>query len=339
VIRKLLLFIILTFVTFWFAGSYLIKYRVTSIIKQLDTDNIKITYDKLVISGFPKMWKIEIIAPQIRLIDHTSVHDLHIPKLLCLLDFSFKKMKLLLERDFYYQQLVKGQIKEYKIHAADNDNIVISLKLDQPLYQLSDQTQLTTIIKSFELNNTSLTVSNNDQNIFDINDLGIFVAANLLADSEDILLRMKAVYKSKNETLNFNSAVIDFDALFKFIKNTDNTTLYNKGFTINNLHIGFEEAKVNLHGTMNLSKGKLPQGRFFVNLNNYNEVVDKLMPDNFIISKPILKKLITRAVSIDSNLNNSSNIVIPNDAQFDIVFSEKGINIGSINLLDLKIDN
>ncbi|WP_316354603.1 hypothetical protein [Candidatus Trichorickettsia mobilis] len=337
-IRKLLLFIILTFVTFWFAGAYLIKYRVTSIIKQLDTDNIKITYDKLAISGFPKMWKIEIIAPQIRLIDHTSVHDLHIPKLLCLLDFSFKKMKLLLEPVFHYQQLVKDQIKEYKIHAADT-NIIISLKLDQPLYQLSDQAQLATIIKSFELNNTSLTVSNNHQDIFDINDLGIFVAASLLADSEDILLRMKAVYKSKNETLNLNSAVIDFDALFKFVKNTDNTTLYNKGFTINNLHIGLEKAKVNLHGTMNLSKGTLPQGRFFVNLNNYNEVVDKLVPDNFIISRPIFKKLITRAVSIDSNLNNSSNIVIPNDAQFDIVFSEKGINIGSINLLDLKVDN
>ena len=85
---------------------------------------------------------------------------------------------------------------------------------------------MATIIKFFELNNTSLTVSNNDQNIFDINDLRVYVAANILADSEDIFLRMKAVNKSKNETPNLNSAVVVFDALFKFIKNTDNTTTF-----------------------------------------------------------------------------------------------------------------
>ena len=113
---------------------------------------------------------------------------------------------------------------------------------------------MATIIKSFELNNTSLTVSNNDQNIFDINDLRVFVAANILADSEDIFLRMKAVYKSKNETPNLNSAVVVFDTLFKFIKNTDNTTFINKGFTINNLHIVHEEAKVNLNSTINSAK-------------------------------------------------------------------------------------
>ena len=75
-------------------------YRVTSIMKQLDTDNIKVTYDKLVISGFPKMRKIEIIALKIRLIDHTIVHAVHILKLLCFVEFRFQKNEIIIGMGF-----------------------------------------------------------------------------------------------------------------------------------------------------------------------------------------------------------------------------------------------
>lgn len=341
-IRKIILFITLAFSVLWFAGAYLIKNRVALIIQQLETDNLKISYDKLTISGFPKIWKIEIIGPHIKLIERTSAYDIHVQKLQCSLDSSFKEVKLLFGHDLQYNQSIKDKIRKYTIHATDN--IILSFKFDQPLYQLSNYEQLQSYLKSFNTNNKLLIIRDDTHHIFDIKELVISVIHNFAIDIEGIVLSLKATYDKVDDKISGTSApLINFDAIFKTRKTVNSDAMHNNTmFVANDLQVIFDDAKLRLQGSVNLTKDQLPNGRIFVNLNNYNSIIDSLVPDSLIMSRAALKTLIAKITDHNINIDRDDLDKVfgaQDDVQFDIVLSEKGVNIGSINLLEFKLND
>ena len=63
---------------------------------------------------------------------------------------------------------------------------------------------------------------------------------------------------------------------------------------------------------------------------DYENLVNILVPDDFIFSKSYMKRFIAKASAID--FSNA----ITNKANFDIEFSDKGIVLGNVNLLEQK---
>ena len=90
-IRRIILYISLSFITFWFTGVYLIKYRVAALIKNSGSDNIKLSYDDIRVSGFPSRWEIRIIAPKVTFIDSINSRELSSKSLFIYLTSALKK--------------------------------------------------------------------------------------------------------------------------------------------------------------------------------------------------------------------------------------------------------
>lgn len=80
-IRKILLFICLAYTIIWFAIAYTIKSNVVSTINNSETDNIKISYSQIKISGFPSRLQISLIDPKIKFIEHVNSKELSTEKI------------------------------------------------------------------------------------------------------------------------------------------------------------------------------------------------------------------------------------------------------------------
>ncbi|MFV9848031.1 MAG: hypothetical protein AB8U06_06270, partial [Rickettsia aeschlimannii] len=66
-IRKILLFVFLAFTIIWFATAYTIKNNVVSLIKNSESDNLKISYNAVKFSGYPFNWEITVTDPKVKL--------------------------------------------------------------------------------------------------------------------------------------------------------------------------------------------------------------------------------------------------------------------------------
>lgn len=68
-IRKILLLISLVVIVLWFAGAHFIKGRLISAITELSSDNVKISYQEIAVSGFPLAWEVEFLSPKVTVVD------------------------------------------------------------------------------------------------------------------------------------------------------------------------------------------------------------------------------------------------------------------------------
>ena len=81
---------------------------------------------------------------------------------------------------------------------------------------------------------------------------------------------------------------------------------------------------------MALARNDAPKGKISVKLVEYENLVNILVPDDFIFSKSYVKRFIAKAAAIE--FSNA----ITNKVNFDIEFSDKGIVLGNANLLEQK---
>ena len=72
------------------------------------------------------------------------------------------------------------------------------------------------------------------------------------------------------------------------------------------------------------------EGKLSIHMVRYEDLVDLILPDDFIFSKPYVKKIIAKAAAIE--FSNE----IATEVNFDIELTDKGITLGRVNLFDLK---
>ncbi|ADE29709.1 RP198 family tick cell line-upregulated protein [Rickettsia prowazekii] len=340
-IRKILLLVFLAFTIIWFATAYTIKNNIVNLIKNSESDNLRIYYNAIKFSGYPFNWKINITDPKVKLIDHINSKEFICKNIVIDISFSTKRATLnfgpFIQIDNYGDKPFT-----YNVHSDNNINGIS--KFNKPLYKVSQDDSLKEILKSIKLNNKTLSIFKDNQEIFKINDLAFLIKKHNLASQENISLFLNMHYYSEKDILNFKNANLDMATSFKFAKNgkdaaiLENLNIERFIFTCDN------ESKVNLNGTLQFFANKLPKGILSFELENYNSIVDKLLPNSILFSKKTIKTIIAKAMNktSDEQLNtdkNDTNSVYNNikNAKFDIAFSDKGINIGSMNLLELTL--
>ncbi|MGX6960535.1 MAG: hypothetical protein ACIPMY_04900 [Rickettsia endosymbiont of Pentastiridius leporinus] len=344
-IRKILIFVFLAFTIVWFAVAYTIKNNVINLIKNSETDNLKISYNNVKFSGYPFHWKITIIDPKVKLIDHVNSKEFSSENVILTITYSTKKAALnfgpfIRENDNYSDKIFTYDMRS-------NEDIKGITKFNKPLYKISKDDDLQEIIKSIKLNNKSLLIFKDNQEIFKINDLDFFISKKDLDKNERISLVLNMNYESEQDIANFKNANIEMSAFLTFTPDSENSAIL-QDINIDKLVFTCDkDAKINLNGTLQFFANKLPEGKLSFELENYNSIVDKLLPHNILFSKKIIKTIIAKAINkapgenlmIDQQKSTDLNSAYNNieKAKFDIEFSDKGINIGSINLLELRL--
>ena len=342
-IRKILLFVFLIFTIIWFAVAYTIKNNIVSLIKNSGSDNLKISYNAVKFSGYPLHWKITIVDPKIKLIDHINSKEFTSENITLNIAFSTKKAvfdfgRFIKEVDNYSDKVLTYDMRS-------NEDIKGIGKFNKSLYKLSKDSNLKDIIKSIQLNNKAFFIFKDEEEIFTIKDLAFFIRKQNLASDENIFLLLNMNYNSEKDIVNFKNANLTIAASLKFVENKEDSPIL-QNFTIERFILTCDnDSKINLNGALQFFANKLPEGKLSFELENYNSIADKLLPNNIIFSKKIVKAIIAKAVdkTYDAVLNTDakelydSNLASNTEkAKFNIEFSDKGINIGSINLLELQ---
>ena len=106
----------------------------------------------------------------------------------------------------------------------------------------------------------------------------------------------------------------------------------NKGITLNE-YLQLITNKVD--GVLKLAKTSLPKGKMNITMNQYQDVVDLLVPEDFMISKSYIKKIIAKATMASLNKVASNDDALEFEVNFSDNFSASyngSIHVNGANL-------
>ncbi len=316
-IRKILFSIFVSFIILWFASSYLIRNRTISLIESLNSDNFKISYEDLEMYNFPFLWKVKVLAPKITFVDRLGSTEVFFKYF----NFSFSLNLKNLDVDLgsYAEGTLKSGEEEIVYTFESKGPSIVKVSFDQPLYLISKQEKFERSLNKIECKVEGITGKKDKEEYFKIGNID----SSIKKETEDSRLSFKASYEGKLEVTGFRRADIDFDILFskgdKF-----------KKFIADKFYLKLEDSTFSMTGSAKLEQGAFPEGKFSVDIENYDAFIEKIIPDDFIISRNNFKTMI-------ANIIQTLRKKVPEgNAKFDLEFSSDGIKIDSINLFNIK---
>lgn len=337
-IRKIIFFIILIFTFCWFAGAYYIKNSTNNLITNLESDNIKISYQNIEVLGFPGLWQIKFTEPKIKFIHHINFRELSTTELIWTIDPTLSKADIVLIGGIKQQHELNNQQTEFFINSKDKIRALI--KFNKSLYKITPKENLLNILKKFEFKNNLLTFSLEEKEKFHLADINLKIYKE---KHEDLALKLSTQYIEKENFIPFKRATFSLDLIQSIQNSTEERIELAKIIKINSLFLDLGDSNIKLNGNIQFFKNGLPSGRICINLINFNEFINKIIPSNFIISKSVFKNVILNALQEDMVLEQQNDILqdyhTQNDAKFDIEFSKKGIYVGSTNIIDFQSED
>ncbi len=200
-IRKILLFIAIIYSIVWFIIAYTIQGNIINSIKNLETDNIKISYNQIKFFGFPKHLRIRLVNPKVKFINHVNSKLISAEQITFLFDFSFKKVSLILEKAINQQKSFDSKSIGYSIHSEKD--ITALIKFNKPVYRLSHGDNIKSIIKCIQINNKLLSIIQESKEVFNIADLFFLINKIKSKDGDNIALQLRLLYFCPTKILKF----------------------------------------------------------------------------------------------------------------------------------------
>ncbi len=329
-IRKIAIALVVLFVIAWIVLAHFAKSKLISLIDNSQTDNIKLSYTDTSIGGFPFSWKIRFTSPKITIINHVISREISSDYLNCTFDYKLGNARLDFGKVLYYSSASDEAPVDYKLYSQEN--ITASVDLIDIIYKIDLPNSLRKIVRNVEFDNPSLVaLNNNGEELFNLSGLGLKFTNNLVETTENFSLKLLGHYKSSSNNLNVGSVNLALDA--NYVINNSNITAvdsFDRKIELTNAKIDLDNASCDLKGSVILARNDLPKGKISVELVNYETLADILVPDDFIFSKPYVKRFIAKAAAIE--FSNE----VTNKVKFDIEFSDKGIALGHVNLVEQK---
>jgi hypothetical protein len=156
--------------------------------------------------------------------------------------------------------------------------------------------------------------------------------SNVTESAQHFALKLTGDYKSSFNGRSISNAngVLDANYIISDISNLETKNSFDHKIELVQAKLNLDNASCDLKGFVALARNSLPQGKISVELVDYENLVDILLPDDFIFSKPYVKRFIAKAAAIEFS-NEATNKV-----NFDVEFSNKGISLGRVNLREQK---
>ena len=299
-------------------SAHLIKYNTVKFIENSDTDNIKISYDKVAISGFPFSWNIIFHSMKITSIEKDGLNEVLLENVS--IRYYLYRTKIALGNIISFNDARNPEYtKSHKILSKTEHNIDINY--DIPIFQI----QVDDIFKnitSLEFNVSPTKYSSEGQLKFEIAEGYLKVNKSIVQNKE--IFKIKAATDAvilNNNNLNLQ-LLLDTNYIIPLVSEIESNNLeaeYDYRIILNKLLIKSDQSMLNLSGALNFKKEMAPIGKLKIIFKNYPSLIDELLPDNFIISKTEINNFI----DTNAKYENEGDL-----SYFNIIFSPQGIETG-----------
>ncbi len=335
-IRKILFLSIVLIAIVWLAGAHYIKNKVLDSLDSLGSDNIEVSYSDTSIGGFPFLWSFTLLEPKITLINQSSIGELSTEEVRFYFNYDLSSVRVQLPKKIGYKENQAEISYDYSL-ISDN-RITADISFVEPLLFIKKDIIDVEYIRSFDLSIPFVKNILDNRDIFHIKTSKLqFNRKDVGDDIAEYDVKLTGEYKSLASYLKLDKANLLFDASYivsndSFIEKSDRD--FDHKIKVRKGLFQFDNAFVDISGVVKLTRASLPQGKIKVSMAQYQDVVDLLVPEDFMISKSYIKKVIAKATMPSLNKVASNEDVIG----FEIDFSNNGVSIGDLNLLELNID-
>jgi len=332
VIRKIILFIIVALVVTWLAGAHIIKNRLIMIAEDASSDNIKFSYQDTKISGFPFSWQVTFISPKLTITDQKSLREIFIPSLNTKFDYSMQGVVFNSGQIIYCNDIQGPLVQEYQF-ISDQD-ISVNAYFTESLYFMDSALQWKDFISAIKFDLSSIKMDLAGREIFTMSDIQVRSRQEQNDFISSMQLKLVGNYSASASYLNVSKAhlLVDLSYLINnHLLESEGKIDFDRKLKLSKIKLYLDNASLDLSGVLNLTRSSLPHGELDVSLVQYHDVINAVVPDDFMFSADYIKKIIAKATLSDAN-NDSNNV------EFKVRFSDKGISVGTLNLLELKVE-
>lgn len=315
--RKILLSIIL-YLAVWTLSAHLIKYNTVKFLENSDTDNIKISYDKVAISGFPFAWNIIFHSMKITSIEKDGLNEVLLDNVS--VRYYLYRIKIAGGNIISFNDAKDpGYTKNHEILSNTAHNIEINY--DIPIFQLQVDDILKNIT-SLEFNIAPVKYSSEGELKFETTQGYLRVNKSQTQHKEIFKIQAAAdaiISNNKNLNLQLLLNTHYIIPLSPEIESNNLETQYDYRVIINKFLIKSGQSMLNLSGALNFKKEMAPIGKLKIIFKNHSSLIDELLPEHFVISKTQLNNFIETNSKYENDGESS---------YFNIIFSPQGIETG-----------
>lgn len=330
-IRKIILAFAFLFVIIWLGGAHFLKSKLIDFINSSGNDNLKISYSDTSIAGFPFSWKIKFASPKITIIDQDVSRELYADNLVCVFGYSLRSASLNFGKILHYTVQGDQAPEEYLVESPQN--MSIDIDFSKAFYKAEVADSIWKLFRNVSFVNESIIVlSDKSKELLDFGSVNLAISEQLAEDNtKHIQVKLGGNYKALFEGRKVDNAVVALEVNYIIAEGEAVASLgFDRKIELIKARFGFNEYYCDFKGGVNLSRTSSPKGRISAELVGYEALADILVPDDFVVSSSYMKKLIAKAAAIETGTTKVDKI------NLDIEFSENGINLGQVNLLDLK---
>lgn len=319
----------------WVYGVQVIRMKISNVFDGVKSENIHVTYRDIKIGGIPyTLWNADIAHLALFITDSKGEHKFFSEKSNISFDFKMENATFDFGKEIEYTVMKNGGEKtHYKI--SSDENITANILFTRSCSGLFTYEELVNNIRGISSNIAQLSwkIGKKEvKDIFEIDNLKLHLVKNVQENFDDVDIKIELNYKSLFDVTKIREAKVFVDSEF-LINRTNGTDKGNSDFdrklTVSDFLIQADDASMRMNGQLYLKHRDLPHGMLNISMNKYAELVYLMIPDEFIISQSYLTNIIEKASSQNNDLNNIEN------ANFDITFSDRGVEIGSINIVRL----
>ena len=328
-IRKVILFLIIVLVTLWFFGAHLVKNKLLSAAHEFESDNIKISHQGTKISGFPFFWQVDFISPKISLIDQKSIREVSLSKLQVKTDYFIQNINFDLGKGVQYTDMGTSEDKiEYDF--ISNKDMKIDLFLQESLYFYDFDSAWKNIASLTKCDFGTVAVNSAGSKLFELSDIQALAESKQINAVSSLNVKLTGDYNADEEYAKVKKAhlLVDLSYLVNnpLLSIEDHPVDFEHKLEFAKFQLKLDDASLGLQGDLSLSRSSLPRGDFSISLVKYQDVISKIIPEDFIISQSYIKQVVSKAAVADlgPNIQNIG---------FKVFFSSKGVSVGQMSAL------
>ena len=336
-IRKILFCIIILATIVWLAGAYYIKSKLLESLNAMVSSNVDFSYKDSSIGGFPFSWKISIKEPKLALISQSAAREVSAEKAEFHFDYDLNSVRIILPEIIEYN-FNKAEVF-YNYSLFSEDRMTAKVNFVDSLYKIpGDKKWTENYIKSINLRLPYMKAIHENEEIFSLSNSVVKLLQDYTDDIDRYRVKVASDYGSDVSHMKINKAhlLLDFDYVVRNNRSFDKESLkgFDHKFSINKFLFRFDNASLDIAGSLKLARSSLPDGNIKISMLQYRDVVDFMVPEDFIISRSYIKKVIAKSTMTSLNKVASND----DDVKFEVNFSDNGILIGNLNLLELNLD-
>lgn len=307
-IRKIFFGAFLLYLVIWVVVSHFLESKLKENLREYK--DLSIEYSKIKTNGFPNEWEFTIISPIIKSNDQSAIFKSE--NINVKINITFKEFTLSMSSiaNFAFTSEDSAEAEIYDIVFNENPSIAIKLKSSN-----FTDSNLMGNLRDVIIAPFSMMISKGDVKIIEItNNLA---SINNIKD-QDFKIESEILCDANADIMAFSKLAINLLAEVAFLDQNGSSVILS---SLNSKTFEMkldDDSGLDFSGSMSFREGKIPDGKFILNLYNYNKLVDVMWPVSSGFSDPELKSIIEKC-----NVNdNDGNAYLP------IEFSDEGLNIG-----------